>query len=145
MIFTRLTLLTILTASGLAGQSADWPVIGGDLGSTRYSKLTQITPANVGKLTRAWTYNTGDPGGGFRGTEATPIVIGGVMYFSTPGRKVVALNAATGTEVWKYDLTEVTATGRGAKYGVSFWPGDGHAAPRIVVATPDGLLIQLDA
>jgi glucose dehydrogenase len=145
MIFARLSLLTVLTASGLAAQSADWPVIGGDLGSTRYSGMTQITPANVGKLTRAWTYNTGDPGGGFRGIEATPIVVGGVMYFSTPGRAVVALNAATGAEIWKYDLKEVTETGRGAKYGVSFWQGDGRAAPRIVVATTDGLLIQLDA
>src|SRR5580700_12333718 len=88
----------------LFGQEADWPNVGSDPGSTRYSKLTQITPANVGKLARVWTYDTGDPGGGFRGTEATPIVVGGVMYFSTPGSKVVALNAATGTDVWKFDL-----------------------------------------
>jgi quinoprotein glucose dehydrogenase len=87
----------------------------------------------------------GEPGGGFRGTEATPIVVNGIMYFSTPGGKEVALNAATGAEVWKYDLREVTPTGRGAKYGVSWWPGDGKAVPRIVVATTDGLLIQLDA
>jgi quinoprotein glucose dehydrogenase len=130
---------------GLFAQSGDWPVIGGDLGSTRYSKLTQITPANVGKLVRAWTYNTGDPGGGFRGTEATPIVVNGIMYFSTPGGYVVALNAATGAAVWKYELKAVTARGRGAKYGVSFWPGGHGAAPRVVVATTDGLLIQLDA
>lgn len=137
--------IALAVAPWLAAQSADWPVIGGDLGSTRYSKLTQITPANVGKLKRAWAYDTGDPAGGFRGTEETPIVIGGLMYISTPGGKIVALNAATGKEAWTYDLKEVTERGRGAKYGVSYWPGDGHAAPRVVVATTDGLLIQLDA
>ena len=141
----RISVLAASLLPALLGQEADWPNIGSDPGSTRYSKLTQITPANVGKLTRAWTYDTGDPGGGFRGTEATPIVVSGIMYFSTPGSKVVALNAATGAEVWKYDLKEVTPRGRGAKYGVSYWPGDGHAAPRIVVATTDGLLIQLNA
>jgi quinoprotein glucose dehydrogenase len=141
----RFALLAAFTLPALFGQAADWPNVGSDPGSTRYSQLTQITPANVGKLVRAWTYNTGDPGGGFRGTEATPIVIAGVMYFSTPGSKVVALNAATGTEVWKYDLKAVTPNGRGAKYGVSFWPGDGRTLPRVVVATTDGLLIQLDA
>src|SRR5215472_1104508 len=141
----RLCLLATSAFACLFGQNADWPVIGGDAGSTRYSRLAQITPANVSKLARAWTYNTGDPAGGFRGTEATPIVIGGVMYFSTPGAKVVALNAATGTEVWKYELKDVTPRGRGAKYGVSYWPGGRGASPRVVVATTDGLLIQLDA
>ena len=141
----RCAFFLLVSTASLVAQSADWPVIGGDSGSTRYSKLTQITPANVTKLKRAWTYNTGDPGGGFRGTEATPIVVGGSMYFSTPGGKVVALNAATGKETWVYELKEVTSRGRGAKYGVSYWAGDGHVPPRLVIATTDGLLLQLDA
>lgn len=141
----RFSLLAASTLPLLFGQAADWPNIGGDPGSTRYSQLKQITPANVGKLVRAWTYNTGDPAGGFRGTEVTPIVVAGLMYIWTPGAKIVALNAATGIEVWKYDLKAVTPIGRGAKYGVSYWPGDGRTAPRVVVATTDGLLIQLDA
>ncbi len=141
----RFSLLAASMVSGLAAQTGDWPNVGNDPGGMRYSALTQITPANVTKLVRAWTYDIGEPGGGFRGTGATPIVVGGIMYFSTPGGKEVALNAATGAEVWKYDLKEVTPTGRGAKYGVSYWPGDGKAAPRVIVATTDGLLIQLDA
>jgi quinoprotein glucose dehydrogenase len=145
MRIVRISLLAAFALPVLLGQTGDWPNVGNDPGGMRYSPLTQITPANVGKLVRAWTYDMGDPGGGFRGTEATPIVVGGIMYFSTPGGKEVALNAATGAEVWKYDLKEVTATGRGAKYGVSYWPGDGKTAPRVVVATTDGLLIQLDA
>ncbi len=141
----RISALAASALTALLAQSGDWPNVGNDPGGMRFSGLTQITPANVGKLVRAWTYDMGDPGGGFRGTEATPIVVGGIMYFSTPGGKEVALNAATGAEVWKYDLKAVTATGRGAKYGVSYWPGDGKAAPRVIVATTDGLLIQLDA
>ena len=141
----RFSLLAASMVLGVAAQTGDWPNVGNDPGGMRYSPLTQITPANVSKLVRAWTYDIGEPGGGFRGTEATPIVVNGVMYFSTPGGKEVALNAATGAEVWKYDLKEITATGRGAKYGVSYWPGSGNAAPRVIVATTDGLLIQLDA
>src|SRR5580693_1272746 len=110
----RISLLASSAICGLLAQSGDWPNVGNDPGGMRYSLLKQITPANVDKLARAWTYDTGDPGGGFRGTEATPIVVNGVMYFSTPGSKVVALNAATGAEVWKYDLKAVTPTGRGA-------------------------------
>jgi len=141
----RISLFASSAVCGLLAQSGDWPNVGRDPGGMRYSPLSQITPANVSKLVRAWTYDMGEPGGGFRGTEATPIVVNGIMYFSTPGGKEVALNAATGAEVWKYDLKEVTASGKGAKYGVSYWPGDGKSAPRVVVATTDGLLIQLDA
>jgi len=141
----RISVMAASAAALLLAQSGDWPNVGNDPGGMRFSSLTQITPANVNKLVRAWTYDMGDPGGGFRGTEATPIVVNGVMYFSTPGGKEVALNAATGAEIWKFDLKDVTATGRGAKYGVSYWPGSGSTAPRVVVATTDGLLIQLDA
>jgi len=46
---------------------ADWPTVGNDPGGMKYSTLTQITPANVNNLVKAWTYDTGDPAGGFRG------------------------------------------------------------------------------
>src|SRR3984957_20453559 len=107
----RFSLLAASMVLGLSAQTGDWTNVGNDAGGMRYSALTQITPVNVSKLVRAWTYDIGEPGGGFRGTEATPIAVNGVMYFSTPGGKEVALNAATGTELWKYDLKEVTATG----------------------------------
>lgn len=124
---------------------ADWPVLGGDAGATKYSQLNQLTPANVAGLRKAWTYDTKDPSVGFRGWEVTPIVVDGVMYFFTTGKKVVALDATTGAELWKVDLTTLGVKGSGAKYGVSYWPGEGRAAPRIVVATTDGYLLQLDA
>ena len=77
----RVSLLAASTLPLLLGQGADWPNVGGDPGSTRYSTLKQITPANVANLKRAWTYDTGDAAGGFRGTEATPIVVGGMHVF----------------------------------------------------------------
>lgn len=136
--------LAVMSPALLFAQS-DWRTVGNDPGGTKYSTLAQITPANVNKLVQSWTYNTGDPAGGFRGWEITPIVVSNVMYFPTAGKKIVALNASTGKEVWKVDLATVGVKGGGAKYGVTYWPGDGKARPRIVVATTDGYLIQLDA
>jgi quinoprotein glucose dehydrogenase len=117
----------------------------GDNGATKYSRLTQLTPANVAGLKQAWTFDSKDPSVGFRGWEMTPIVVNDVMYFFTTGKKIEALNAETGAPIWTVDLTKLGVKGSGAKYGVSYWPGDGKAAPRIVVATTDGFLLQLDA
>ena len=135
----------LLCATPLVYAQSDWPGVGNDPGGMKYSTLKQITPANVSKLVKSWTYDTGDPAGGFRGWEITPIVVSNIMYFPTAGKKIVALNGETGKEVWVVDLTTLGAKSAGAKYGVSYWPGDGKAAPRIVVATNDGYLLQLDA
>lgn len=142
MSLLRLMFFSTAALPFLCGQ--DWQGVGNDPGGMKYSPLKQITPGNVTKLVRAWSYDTGDPAGGFRGWETTPIVIANVMYFSTTGRKVIALNATTGAEIWNFDLKTVS-TGTGAKYGVSYWPGNAQKPPRIVVATTDGLLLQLDA
>ncbi len=76
-----------VTLGGLAldaqNPAADWPAVAGDVGAMKYSPADQITPANVSRLTQAWTY----PAGG-----AAPIVINNVMYFAA-GANVVALNA----------------------------------------------------
>ena len=74
--------------------AADWPAVAGDVGGMKYSPANQITPANVGTLTQAWTYQA---------AGSAPIVINNVMYFAGGGN-VVALNADSGTEVWKFAL-----------------------------------------
>ena len=140
----------LLATSALAAPAprigpGDWPNLGGDDGGTKFSPLTQITPQNVAGLKKAWTWDTGDPSVGFRGWEITPIVVDNVMYLSTTGKKVVALNAESGAPIWSVNLAALGVKGTGAKYGVSYWPGDGRAAPRIVVATTDGFLLQFDA
>src|SRR5258707_12209060 len=82
----RILVVTALAAM-LSAQS-DWPVYGHDDGGMRYSPLKQINAGNVSKLQRAWTYHTGELSS--TAFETTPLVIGGVLYLSTPASRVIA-------------------------------------------------------
>lgn len=118
----------------LLGQTAaDWPNYNRDLASTRYSPLKQINRTNVSKLAQAWSYrlrpNADSPPAGTM-NEVTPIVVKGVMYLPA-GNRVVALDAETGSEVWRYELT----TGAASQRGVAYWPGDKDNPPRILFLT----------
>lgn len=163
---TSLALLVCLSAcsgpatdrSGLAGEGrrTDWPTYGHDAGGMRFSPLAEITPQNVGQLREAWTYHMrkataasaaegaapGGPPGRLGGSEVTPLVVGNMMYLSTPYRQVVALDPDTGTELWAYD---VAGPGQPSLRGVEYWPGNAANAPRILFGTRDGRLIALDA
>ncbi len=129
---------TMLVLAFGAGAQQEWSSIGQNAASQRYSSLKQIDRKNVDHLRVAWTYNTGLKGRTF---EATPLVIKGVMYFTTPEDHVIALNATTGKEIWKFDPEEKSV--RGSR-GVAYWPGDQKTPPRIVMGTSDGRLIELD-
>src|SRR5437588_10659555 len=94
----RLALVAGCATGGMA-QNTAWPAYGHDPGGARYSPLTQINTRNIATLRRAWTYHTGDKGP----FETTPIVVDGVMYFSTQTQKIVALSPETGEEIWKFD------------------------------------------
>jgi quinoprotein glucose dehydrogenase len=134
--------LVIGAASALAQitpHTADWPVYGRDPGGARHSPLTQVNTSNVTRLQRAWTYHTGEHGRSF---EATPICVDDVLYLPTQNQDIVALNAETGTEIWKY--TNPTPRGSESR-GVAYWPGDKQNPPRIVFGSGDGRLIELDA
>jgi len=80
--------------NGAAGK--DWAYPLGDQGAQRYSSLNQITTANVGKLTRAWTFHTG--AGRF---SFPPMIVDSVIYFSAPNG-IFAVDAVKGTLIWKY-------------------------------------------
>lgn len=75
-------------------------------------------------------------------SEATPLVVDGLMYVTTAYKRVVALEPETGKEVWGYD---VKTPGAPSLRGVEYWPGDGKAPPEVLFGTRDGLLIALDA
>ena len=151
--------------------SGDWPMYSHSLSGQRYSPLTEITPANVARLAPAWSLRLTQPAAGRRGggppaagggapargaappsaspeeagtgsnPEATPIVIGGVMYLPARGNQVLALEADTGKEVWRRALPRyVTTTAR----GVAYWAGDGQTAARILL-TAGPRLVALDA
>jgi quinoprotein glucose dehydrogenase len=125
--------------------SREWPAYGHDYGDTRYSPLTQITPANVAGLKPAWTYHMRPAdriARGFAASENTPIVVKGAMIVSTPYGRVVALDAETGHQLWAY---QVPNGDQPATRGVSYWPGDGKNGPQIIFGTRGGLLIALHA
>ncbi|QQP92613.1 glucose/quinate/shikimate family membrane-bound PQQ-dependent dehydrogenase [Skermanella sp. TT6] len=86
----------------------EWHAYGRTDYGQRYSPLDQITPANVSQLQEAWTYNTGDirgrPGDPEETTfQVTPLKIGNRLFLCTPHQNVIALNATTGEEIWRYD------------------------------------------
>jgi glucose dehydrogenase len=139
-------LMGLMLTIGVAAQQAhDWPTVGNDPGGMKYSPLTQITPGNVTRLVKAWTYDTGAPATGY---TITPIVVNNVMYLPVQGTTIVALKADAGSEVWTFDLKNIPGIGANPSAGgrgISYWPGDGKIAPRIVIATTNGFLVQLDA
>ena len=136
----------------------DWPVYGGDPGGSKYSTLKQIDRRNVTTLKPAWKFSTGEPvtplpnRGKEPAFEATPIVINGTMYLSTPYGKAFALDAATGRQKWEYDahINREGDYGDFANRGVTYWL-DAKASSkavcreRIFFASIDARLIALDA
>jgi alcohol dehydrogenase (cytochrome c) len=122
---------------GAMADSADWPSYGRDYSNRRFSPLTQISPANAQQLKLAWRYKTGIP----HSFEATPVVIDGTMYVSTPLNHVVALDAATGAKKWEYAhqfSTTVHCCGP-VNRGVAVYDG------RVYMGTLDAKLVALDA
>jgi len=122
----------------------EWPAYGRDALGSRFSPLSEINRDNVGRLTVAWTYHTGEPlptAQRKRSLEVTPIVFNGVMYISTPLGKVMALDPVTGAEKWKFDahVDASTRFGDFTNRGVSAW------RDRIYLATTDARLIVLHA
>ena len=159
---TRLTITSggallaiVLVGSGCAQQEVeapthvDWPMYRGDLGGSGYSPLTQITTGNVASLTQGWSYSlrgdlsaaagAGQGGGREPNSQVTPIVVGDVMYLPAVDR-VVALDPATGAEIWRHSVVD----GAPSRRGVAYWPGENGTAPRVIF-TAGRRLVALDA
>ncbi|HYC73365.1 PQQ-binding-like beta-propeller repeat protein, partial [Brevundimonas sp.] len=82
---------------------ADWPAWGGTYSARRFSPLTQINRENVGRLERAWTFRTGDTPEEKWGAETTPLKVGDTVYLCTARNILIALDARTGRQRWRYD------------------------------------------
>ncbi len=106
-----------LSAAPDSSATQDWPSYGGHDG-THYSALSQINRDNVKNLAVAWKYDTGEKGG----LESSPIMVGKVLYACTPGRSVIALDAATGKLLWRFQFD---VPGSVLSRGVSYW-SNGH-------------------
>jgi quinoprotein glucose dehydrogenase len=148
--------LAIACALPAAAQRVDWETPSGDPGAMRWSPLTDVDRANVGRLQVAWTWKTGERAvsagvdqkparpGLF---QASPVVIRDTMYVSTPYAAVAALNARTGKELWRYD-PEVWRAGQPSNgtgfvhRGVATW-SDGTS--RRVFINARWKLVALDA
>jgi quinoprotein glucose dehydrogenase len=156
-----IALLAVTLAMPLHAQTTprdqDWASYGGDPGGARHSPLAQITRENVARLAVAWRFSTGEAAPAYttgRATsfEATPLVVGGTMFLSTPLGRVFALDAATGRERWRYNASVVRAAKFGdfTNRGVSYWidrtaTRDAPCRAQVILATIDARLITLDA
>ena len=114
-----------------------WDRSQGDAGSRRYSSLRQINRQNVRQLEVAWTYRSGD---GRSNVQATPVIVDGVLYTPTPGRAIVAVDAATGVERWRRTFPENQGKrlqDLPARRGLVYWPGDATHPARLLAGVGD--------
>jgi quinoprotein glucose dehydrogenase len=128
-------------ADGSGGaHSGDWRHYLGDMASTQYSVLNQIDRSNVARLEVAWTFDTGGVGE----FQTNNLVVNGVLFTAAPGgRHVIALNAATGEEIWRFDPRNEHDVNPGNRQrGLMYWEGGGERR----IFTPAGpRLYALDA
>ena len=156
MLRTVAAVLLVGVGAPASAMDDSWRHYGGDAGGRRYSPHEQVNAGNVSGLQQAWVYRTGDRSDGSRfgatsTFKATPVAQDGILYVSTPFNRVIALDAASGEEIWSYD-PEVDFSVRYAEMftsrGVSLWrnaAGDaGPCQSRVLLGTLDARLIALD-
>jgi quinoprotein glucose dehydrogenase len=136
-------------AAGSAASDTEWRTYGGTLASTRYAPLDQINSDNFSTLEIAWRFNTASLGPRREtNLQATPLMVGGVLYSVAGSRRsVVALDAATGELLWVHREDEgaraQSAPRQLSGRGLAYW-SDGKSA-RIVYVTPGYRMKALDA
>ena len=145
--------VVLLSATLFAGAQEsvgmiEWPYVGAQQAHTKYSAVEDITAANVGELEIVWRWEPNEMPLKEYGTwpgqfQATPIMVGNVLYLSTMYMRVVALDAETGTELWTYDPRTYEGGPKGVSptgfkhRGVAWW-SEGSAA-RIFLNSRDRL------
>jgi quinoprotein glucose dehydrogenase len=124
--------------------ATDWPATNYLQSANRYSPLTQITAENVTTLERVWSFHLkpSDFEGGLREDQAIPLVIGTTMYLASPYGAVIALDATTGEEQWRFDLPENAVP---SKRGIAYWPGEGNVPPSLLFGGSTGGLYSIKA
>jgi quinoprotein glucose dehydrogenase len=140
---------------GLA--NVGWPAYGNDPGGSRYSTAGQIDRTSLGRLAPVWVFRTGETGEGYQSGykhsfQATPVLAGDTLYFSTAFNRVFAIDAETGRQRWRFDaeLDPGEHFSEVANRGVALWldrtaqPGN-PCRERVFVGTLDARLFALDA
>jgi alcohol dehydrogenase (cytochrome c) len=116
---------------------ADWLMIRRTYDGSGYSPLAQISVDNVKRLQPAWVFATGQN----NGHEAPPIVNNGVMFVATPGNQVIAIDAKTGVQLWRYrrELPPNSIVLHPTSRGVALY------ADKVFFAAGEAALVALDA
>ncbi len=137
----------VTPTSGTA--NGEWRTYGGDLASTRYSPLDQVTGDNFSKLEVAWRFKTDalGPRPEFQ-FQATPLMVGGRLFFTAGTRRAaVSVDAATGEMLWMHSINEgprgEAAPRQLSGRGLSYWT-DGNEE-RIIYVTPGYQMVALNA
>ena len=145
-------LLLMQAPAGEAQQGArngEWRYYGGDAGTTKYSALDQINASNVKELKVVWEWKAQNFGRrpDFN-WEVTPLMVGGVLYFTAGTRRdAIAVDAATGETLWMYRVDEGArgaVVARTVNRGLAYW-SDGKGDSRILLISPGYQLIALNA
>ncbi len=151
----RLITTLVLVPASAALAATGWPHWGMDAGGQRHSPARQITPQNVGRLTEAWRYRTGELGQDTRDErltfEATPVLWNDTLYVSTAYGAVHAIDAVSGKRRWVFDpqVPRSIDFGEIASRGVSLWHApagtDGPCAHRVLWGSIAGEAYAVDA
>jgi len=146
----KLILFLMLTASLAHAQDTGWSHYGGDEGGSRYSAAKQITPANVDNLVPAWTFSTGDLAKRDRETmrrtsmQVTPILVDGKLLVCTSFNEIIALDPASGKQLWRFDPKIPTDDVNPATKFNCRGVAASIEQRRVFAATNDARLIALD-
>jgi quinoprotein glucose dehydrogenase len=145
--------------SGAEAGLADigWPRYGNDQGGSRYSNAGQVNRDTLDRLAPVWIFRTGESGAGYRSGykhsfQATPVLAGNTLYFSTAFNRVFAVDAESGAKRWQFDagIDPDEGFSEVANRGVAYWadrdtPPGTPCRERIFAGTLDARLIALDA
>src|SRR5947208_3212495 len=141
LLFAALVAISSVAAAD-TNSTIDWPV-SGTPGGLRYSPLKQIDRTNVQKLRRVWQFDSHDEYDGSE-MQCNPLIVGGVLYATTPRLRVIALDAATGKLLWDFDVHRgEKVSGKQRNRGLTYW-SDGKSGARVFVGIDD-FLYALDA
>lgn len=132
--------VTVLRGDSTTETEVDWREYLGGKDRSLYSPLRQINRDNVSELEIAWTYDTGSVGE----YQANNLIVDGVLFTPTATRVIIALEAATGSELWKWDpQKEHSIKGRGRQRGLVYWQNE-HGGEKRLFTGVGGRLFAID-